>query len=485
MSARASAPPRPLHFTAPITSATRHVAQDAWRRPLARQADFDELEHWVRLARTLERARFDVVFLDAPGHSVLWRRHEHGPFETGLQAPGSDPSVLAGAIAYVTDHVGIAFTASVRQEHPAQFAQRVSSLDHASKGRAAWNIAAEGTPGDWAGEYLDVTYKLWEGSWEDDALGSRSGRVGSPAEHGRVHRINHRGPRYQVTGPHLVSPSPQRTPLLFQAVATEADWALAAQNAEAVFIQSPSLAAVAAQAADIRSRAADRGRTPEDIKFFQSLHVITGNSEAEASRKAAELDERTGYALLLSAGVGASTRIVGTPEQVADELARWQDAGVDGINLVNTGSPDSYEEFADLVAPVLRERGLIQRDYAEGTLRHKLFGHDDRLPARHPAARYRGAFAPQPALGKTPNRVARCGFQADRRALGLPHGEHQGWAARAGSPRKAVPTKLRHYPSLMFRARSGEDGIGILPGPGDVTVALVFGVDELGIWCGL
>jgi long-chain alkane monooxygenase len=397
MSALASARPRPLHFAALVMNATEHVIQDTWRRPLARQADFDDLENWVRLARTLERGRFDAVFFaDVVGHSAPWRRDERGPFETGFQTPSSDPSVLAGAIAYVTDHVGIAFTASVLQEHPFHFARRISALDHASKGRIAWNIVAEGPPDARAEEYFDVTYKLWEGSWEDDAL-RQDGRAGSPGEYAKVHGINHRGPQYQVAGPHLVSPSPQRTPLLFQAIASEADRAFAAQNAEAVFIQSPRLAAVARETADIRSRAASHGRLPEDIKFFQGLHVITGGTETEARRKAAELDERTGYGVQPSTSTAASSRIVGTPEQISDELARWQDAGIDGINLVNARNPESYEEFVDHVTPVLRERGLMQRDYAEGTLRHKLFGRGDRLSERHPAARYRGAFAPQHA----------------------------------------------------------------------------------------
>jgi alkanesulfonate monooxygenase SsuD/methylene tetrahydromethanopterin reductase-like flavin-dependent oxidoreductase (luciferase family) len=397
MSAAAPEPPRPLHFTALVTSSSGHVIQDSWRRPLARRADFDDLENWVRLARTLERGRFDAVFFaDAVGHGAPWHRDERGPFQAGFQPPGSDPSVLAGAIAYVTDHVGIAFTASVLREHPFRFARRISALDHASKGRTAWNIAAEGPPGARAEEYLDVTYKLWEGSWEDDAL-PRDGRAGSPAGDGKVHPINHRGPHYQVLGPHLVSPSPQRTPLLFQAAVTEADRAFAARNAEAVLIRSPGLAAVARETTDIRSAAARHGRLPADIKFFQSLQVITGETEAEAKRKAAELDERTGNGAQLPPGRAAGSRIAGTPEQVADELARWQDAGVDGINLVNGGSPESYEEFVDHVTPVLRARGLMQRDYAEGTLRHKLLGHGDRLPERHPAARYRGAFVPQPA----------------------------------------------------------------------------------------
>ena len=350
----------------------------------------------MRLARTLERGRFDAVFFaDAVAHHAPGRRDEHGPFEAGFQAPSSDPSVLPGAIAYVTDHLGIAFTASILDEHPFNFARHISTLDHASKGRIAWNIIADDAPNAWAEEYVDVTYKLWEGSWEEDAL-RQDGRAGSQAGDGKVHRINHRGPQYTVEGPHLVSPTPQRTPLLFQAGASETDRAFAARNAEAVFIRSSSLAAVAHDIADIRSRAASHGRLPRDIKFFQSLHVVTGGTEAEARRKAAEFDERTADTARLSpytAGGG----IVGTPEQIADELARWQDAGVDGVNLVNAGGPVPYEEFVDHVAPVLRERGLMQREYVDGTLRHKLFGRGDRLPEQHPAARYRSAFAPQHA----------------------------------------------------------------------------------------
>jgi long-chain alkane monooxygenase len=396
VSAAPSARPRPLHFTASVWNITRPASQGSWRWSLPRQADFDDLERWVRLARTLERGKFDAVFFaNLAGHLAPWRRDERGYSEAGLQAPGSDPSVLAGAISYVTSHLGIAFTTSTVQEDPFNFARRISTLDHTSNGRIAWNVADD-PPGAWTEEYVDVTYKLWEGSWEDDALLQHS-LADRRARDGKVHRINHRGPRYQVEGPHLVSPSPQRTPLLFQGGASEADRAFAAGNAEAVFIQSPSPAAAGPDTADIRSRAAGHGRLPQDIKFFQALHVVTGGTEAEARQKATGFDEQAGGGARPLPYSTAGSRIVGTPAQIADELARWQDAGVDGINLVNSGDPGLYEEFVDHVAPVLQERGLMQREYAEGSLRHKLFGHGDRLPERHPAARYRGAFAPQPA----------------------------------------------------------------------------------------
>ena len=85
-------------------------------------------------------------------------------------------------------------------------------------------------------------------------------------------------------------------------------------------------------------------------------------------------------------------RVVGTPEQIADRLAEWQEAGVDGINVMNWTLPGSYETFVDEVVPVLQERGLAQREYREGTLREKLFGHPQ-LDEHHPGRAWRGAFS--------------------------------------------------------------------------------------------
>jgi FMN-dependent oxidoreductase (nitrilotriacetate monooxygenase family) len=454
--------PRPLHFAAFVMNTTGHIVQGTWRRPSARQTDFNSLDHWVDLAKTLERGKFDAIFFaDVVGLYAPYRGDERKYFEAGLQVPSNDPSVLASAIAYATEHLGIAFTASILQEHPFNFARRISTLDHASKGRIAWNIVTNYLPNAsrnfglegltkhderyaWADEYVDVTYKLWEGSWEEDAL-VQDVETGIHADYDKVHRINHVGPRYQVEGPHLVTPSPQRTPLLFQAGASEAGRTFAAKNAEAVFIQSPNPLSASRDTSDIRSRAVAVGRRAQDLKFFQGLYVVPGSTEEEAKRLAAELDEWIDYDAQLSHMSGAvgidfghedldtpvgelqtegvqsivgwikdlvtdrpatlrdvahytatNSRIVGTPEQIADALEVWRGAGVDGINLVNAEIPGSYEDFVDQVIPVLQQRGLAQTEYAEGTLRQKLFGEGDRLPERHQATRYRGAFSPAP-----------------------------------------------------------------------------------------
>jgi len=80
---------------------------------------------------------------------------------------------------------------------------------------------------------------------------------------------------------------------------------------------------------------------------------------------------------------------VGAPEEIADEMARRSEAlDLDGFNLVRTHSPESFEDFVDLVVPLLQERGLFKADYSDGTLRRKLFGHD-RLPQTHAGAAFR------------------------------------------------------------------------------------------------
>jgi FMN-dependent oxidoreductase (nitrilotriacetate monooxygenase family) len=366
---------------------------------------------------------------------------------------------LLSALAVNTENLGLAFTSSVMQAHPFEFARRVSTLDHIAKGRIAWNIVtstqenaarnfgfdrltAHDERYEWADEYLEVVYKLWEGSWDDGAL-LKDRKQGVFSDPSKIHKINHVGKRYRVEGPHLPSPSLQATPVLFQAGSSPAGRAFAARNAEAQFIVTPNPAVAAVLVAETRGLAETYGRNRNDIKFFQGLVVISGSTEDEARRKEAELDSYiSADGFLAHANLGVSQddgsllpedtllkniktnggrsqiewlrkgvqgreptvgdlkrlvprrlpRAVGTPEQIADQLATWRAAGVDGVNLINSLLVGSYREFVDDVLPVLQKRGLAKREYARGTLRSKWFGHD-RIDARHPAARYRGAFS--------------------------------------------------------------------------------------------
>lgn len=455
---------KPLHFNAFVMNTTSHIHHGQWRRPDAGQSGFNEVDTWIDLAKLLEAAKFDAMFFaDVSGLYGDSDADYDVYVEQGLQIPSNDPTVLLGALAVSTQHIGLATTSNVVQNHPFNFARQISTLDHISKGRIAWNIVTGmqdngarnfGLPQltdhaeryAWADEYVDVAYKLWEGSWDEGAvLADRDGsRHADPA---RVHKIHHEGPRYRVEGPHLPAPSPQRTPVLFQAGSSASGRAFAARNAEAVFIIAPSPEVARMIIEDTRRQAVESGRRPEDIKFFAGLSFVIGSTEEQAVTKSAEYDEYVsidgylahmaivdktgrvyppktrlsqvdtntakGFTEWVSKHItdreplvedlawlqARNSRIVGTPEQIADRLQEWHDAGVDGINVINWVIPGSFAEFADEVLPVLRERGLAQSEYTEGTLRAKLFG-SDRLNERHPAAAYRGAFAgtdPAPA----------------------------------------------------------------------------------------
>ena len=202
--------------------------------------------------------------------------------------PSNDPSVLASAIAYATEHLGIAFTASILQEHPFNFARRITTLDHASKGRVAWNIVTNYLPNAsrnfglegltkhderyaWADEYVDVTYKLWEGSWEEDAF-VQDRETG-------IHARLRQGAQDQPRGPALPGrgPAPRDAEPAADAAAVPGrcfrggpDVRRAQRRGRLHPVAQPQSAA--RDTADIRARAVQHGRQAEDVKFFQGLY---------------------------------------------------------------------------------------------------------------------------------------------------------------------------------------------------------------------
>jgi long-chain alkane monooxygenase len=448
-----------LFFNAFVMNTSSHIHHGQWRRPDARQVDFNDVDLWIDLAETLEAAKFDAMFFaDVSGLYGDSDADYEVYVREGLQIPSNDPLVLLGALATRTSDIGLAATANVFQQHPTNFARQVATLDHISKGRIAWNIVT-GTQHNgyrnfgypaleehderyrWAEEYAEVVYKLWEGSWDEGALlkDKEGSRYADPS---KVHKIFHSGERYRVEGPFLPSPSPQRTPLLFQAGSSGPGRDFAARHAEAVFLVTPTPEVAKWQIDETRALAVKHGRRPEEVTFHQGLSFVIGDTEAEAREKfdwyreyastdgyaahaaIVDLDGRvyppdTPLSVVQTNGgrgridylrkfgedpnktIADAVRgrmdgtIVGTPEQIADTLETWQAAGVDGVNVINWVIPGSFEEFAERVMPVLREHGLAQEEYAEGTLRRKLFGHD-RLPESHPAAAWRGAFVDGP-----------------------------------------------------------------------------------------
>ncbi|WP_455280842.1 LLM class flavin-dependent oxidoreductase [Cupriavidus necator] len=432
-----------------------HINHGLWTHPRDRSTDYNTLEYWTGQARTLERGLFDGLFIaDIVGVYDIYQGNVDVTLRESIQLPVNDPLLLVPAMAAVTRNLGFGVTVNLTYEQPYLLARRFSTLDHLTRGRIGWNIVtgyldsaarAMGLDGqiahderyDRADEYLDVLYQLWEGSWEDSAVRrDKAARVFADAA--RVHKVAHQGKYYKVEGYHLAEPSPQRTPVLFQAGSSGRGQRFAARHAECVFISPPSREAARQTVKALREQLVRAGRRPDDIKVFAGAAVVPGRTANEARQKFAEYKDyanrEAGLAhFAASTGVdfgkydldapvdygggnaiesatrtaqqhgwtrrrllelfelgGRYPAIVGDAQQVADELRSWVDeTGIDGFNLSRTVVPESYEDFVDLVVPELQSRGIYKTGYAEGSLRRKLFGEQDRLPARHAAAQFR------------------------------------------------------------------------------------------------
>ena len=465
-SGRSDRPARRIFYNAFTHVTSSHQSHGQWRRPEAEgQRRFNKLEPWLRLARIAEAGRFDAIFFaDTVGVYDNFRGDRHTAVREGMQVPSHDPASLVSALALSTEHLGFLLTSSIIQEHPFSFARKFSTLDHLSDGRVGWNIVTSylhnaarnyGLPAlaphderyRWAEEYLEVVYKLWEGSWQDGAVQVDPDR-GVFSDPELVHAIDHVGERYQVEGPHLTQPSPQRTPVLAQAGASGAGRLFAARHAELSFLPAFTPESARRDIAEIDALLPQFGRRPGDLRYLTMIHPIIGSTEAEARVRHEEFlhwRSEPAYLAHASGAIGFDLGLIdpdlplrdirteaiqgniravidaepdktarfgdvirrrlnkafwGTPEQVADEIGRWVAAGIDGFNLIPVTTPDWFAEFADGVAPILRERGLMQREYSPGTLREKLFGRAQ-LPDRHPGRRHRRTTATATAATAT------------------------------------------------------------------------------------
>jgi len=446
---------REIRFNAFDMACVGHIQQGMWTHPRDRSADYLSLEYWMGLARLLEEGLFDGLFLaDVLGIYDVHGGNGDAAIRNAVQVPLIDPMLLVPAMAAATRNLGFGVTCNLAWESPALMARRFSTLDHLTKGRIGWNIVtgyldsaaramgldrqmAHDDRYDLADEYMEILYRLWEESWAADAV-KRDRATGIYADPTRVKRITHQGRQYRLDAPHLVEPSLQRTPVLYQAGASDRGRGFAAQHAECVFLNGGPKPHVAKLVADLRARAA-----PRPIRIFVGATLIIGRTRAEAEAKLAEyrqhasiegalahasaslgidlarfdLDEelpeagqsqaiRSNVEALRAAAPRATKRalidrmvlgsrqppIIGSVDEVAEELIAWMDqADVDGFNLSRTVTPECLEDVVRLLVPALQERGRYKRGYAAGSYREKLFGAGPLLAAPHPAAGFRQA----------------------------------------------------------------------------------------------
>ncbi len=459
-----------IHMNAFTQCCIGHHSIGQWKHPQDRPLEgYKNVHYWIELARILEAGFFDALFLaDVHGTYNVYRGSREAAVRHGVQFPSNDPTLIIPAMAAATRYLGFASTYSTTYYPPYHTAKLFSTLDHLSNGRVGWNIVTsyladananfglgEILPHDQryerAEEYMEVCYQLWEHSWEEDAM-VRDATHDTLINPAKVHEINHRGQYFNVPGPHMCEPSPQRTPVLFQAGQSGRGVEFAARHAEAIFAIHPNIDACRAGVTQLSAALLAAGRRRDDVKYFPGITVIVAPTDEEAQLKLetcrkyrspegalalycgwigvdlaqlgsgknllsmktdaiqglidyfATVDPERAWTLeeigeFLSIG-SVMPKIVGSPQTVADELERWMDeGGCDGFNLVPVIQPRGFAEFGELVVPELQRRGRMPSQYAGETLRERYFGAGhSRLARNHTAHR---ALPPwkQPARG--------------------------------------------------------------------------------------
>lgn len=420
-----------------------------WRHPGDRTATgYRSLEYWTSLARQLESACIDALFFaDVHGVYDVYRDSWADAVRNGVQIPSIDPLLVIPAAAASTRSIGFAVTYSTTYHAPYECARVFSSLDHLTGGRIGWNIvtsylrsaSADGLGEelshdkryDRADEYVEIVRALWERSWEDGAvLLDRAANVF--ADPAKVHEIGHRGAWFDVRGPHQCEPSPQRTPVLYQAGASPRGLNFAARHAEVVFLTLSAPRRGGEQVARLRQRIVEQGRDSRGVKVLQGMLTMVSRTDDEARAKARLAESLTEPSGLLAKWCGWTgidlaayppdtplteirsdaarsvlgfmhqldpgrawtiddarnfagtarrpnqrTALFGTAPQVADRMEEWIDrSGVDGFNLFPCPPSQGIDDICELLVPELQRRGLFRTQYddSERTLRERYFG---------------------------------------------------------------------------------------------------------------
>lgn len=273
-----------------------------WRRPGAADDGGISAARWVEFAQTLERAKFDMLFV-ADSVSPSGMDHldvtSHSSHEIGFE-----PITLLSMLSAVTSRLGLAATIPTTWFEPYPVARALASLDHLSGGRAGWNLVTGRNVEDAknfgreehpsyddrysrADEFIDVVKGLWD-SYDDDAIirDRATGRFFHPE---KVHLLNHKGKHFSIKGPLSVSRPPQGHPVIIQAGDSDTSRDLAARTADAMFTAQADLTKAKTFYADVKGRLEKFGREPADLKILPGLSVYVGRTAAEADEKFAEL----------------------------------------------------------------------------------------------------------------------------------------------------------------------------------------------------
>ncbi|CAN3700664.1 Putative monooxygenase MoxC [Microbacterium sp. MM2322] len=376
-----------IHLAVALDGAGWHPA--AWREPTARPAELTSPAYWRALARTADDAGLLLATIE-DALSLGGRSFEPDAETRRDRVRGRlDAVLVASFLAPATRRIGLVPTATTAHPEPFHLATALQTLDHVSRGRGGVRLVAGSTAQERAnfgrradgptglpasgrveddpallaafreaGEVADVIRRLAD-SWEDDAI-VRDLASGKFLDRDRVHNVSFEGEFFSITGASIVPRSPQGQPLVTALAHQSVPYRFAAEHADLVFVTPADAAGVGG----ILNELAD-GARDEPLRVFADLLVLVEEPPAAAAAVWNRLQERA--PLTTDARV-----VVGTADDVVDEIRALADAGVDGVRLRPARLPADLEAIADRVIPRAASAGILLPDDGAPTLRERV-----------------------------------------------------------------------------------------------------------------
>ena len=342
---------RQIHLGLFILGTGSHVA--GWRYPGAFDS-FQDIDQVQEIARIAERGLFDLIFM---GDNLYADPTAHPSYTVRFE-----PLTMLAAVAACTKHIGLGATVATTYSDPFTTARVFASLDHLSKGRAAWNAVTGSSPQaapnfgkvhpkhaeryEIASEYVDVVRGLWD-CWDADAIVAdrATGQYIDPA---KLRTLDHEGRHFSVKGPVNIGRCPQGRPIISQAGGSEPGQELAARTADIVFAVVQEMEEARAQCAALKARLPKYGRKPEDICFLPGVMPVVGRTDREAFDKLATLQgfvDSTNALQLLS-------------DRFGTDMSQYD---LDGP-VPDLPVPDTYHSFSRALLNKAQREGMTLRD---------------------------------------------------------------------------------------------------------------------------
>lgn len=416
-----------------------------WRMQDAIATAESDFKVYVDVARLAEAAKIDAIFFADTAAVQPVDLIEKGDTKAGLVyrgAAGLEPMSLLPALAVATERIGLIATGTTTYNEPYHLARRFATIDQISGGRGGWNLVTSQTEAEAqnfghdthmehdaryerAEEFFDVVAGLWD-SWADDACiyDKTTAHCFDPT---KVRLLNHSGRYFKVRGPLNVLRSPQGRPIVVQAGASGPGKSLAARVADCVFTAQSELAEGKVFYDEVKTKAAQFGRRPEQLKIMPGIVPIIGRTDEEAHELRAQLlanitdDQALRSMYRIAGGLdlrkfplngpfpelplsnGAQGRqkllvemarrenlslietgrrfaegqahqiVCGSARTIADLMQTWFERGAcDGFALMPSYFPRGVRDIAEQLVPELQRRGLFRTDYEGRTLRENL-----------------------------------------------------------------------------------------------------------------